>query len=149
MVCGREEVFFCQFGAFWSIIGGADGLGIRLTLSCEISILLQLKSHLNTQTPHSSIRRVLMNKHTRTGTSLGVALLLAGSLVLAGCTSKPDEAEMKQLNDLKAEVASLQKEIAAKDQAKAALEKEVAEKNAKLKKCADDQAVVKQRLANK
>lgn len=90
-----------------------------------------------------------MNKHTRTGTSLGVALLLAGSLVLAGCTSKPDEAEMKQLNDLKAEVASLQKEIAAKDQAKAALEKEVAEKNAKLKKCADDQAVVKQRLANK
>jgi|APIni6443716594_1056825.scaffolds.fasta_scaffold291543_2 septal ring factor EnvC (AmiA/AmiB activator) len=90
-----------------------------------------------------------MNKHTRTGTSLGVALLLAGSLVFAGCTSKPDEAEMKQLNDLKAEVASLQKEIASKEQAKAALEKEVAEKNAKLKKCADDQAVVKQRLANK
>lgn len=90
-----------------------------------------------------------MDKNTRTGTSLGVALLFAGSLVLAGCTSHPDEAELKQLNDLKQEVATLQKEIAAKEQAKAALQREVAEKNAKLKKCADDQAVVKQRLANK
>jgi uncharacterized protein involved in exopolysaccharide biosynthesis len=53
---------------------------------------------------------------------------------------------MKQLNDLKDEVASLQKDAASKEQQKAALEKEVAEKNAKLKKCNDDQQVVKQRL---
>ena len=54
---------------------------------------------------------------------------------------------MKQLNDLKEEVASLQKEVAAAEQQKSALEKEIAEKNAKLKKCNDDQAIVKQRLA--
>ena len=90
-----------------------------------------------------------MHKLTRTVTRFGVPILFAGSLALVGCTSHPDEAELKQLNDLKAEVASLQKDIAAKDQQKAALDKEVAEKNAKLKKCADDQAVVKQRLANK
>jgi septal ring factor EnvC (AmiA/AmiB activator) len=90
-----------------------------------------------------------MNTITRKVTRLGVALLFTSSLALVGCTSRPDEAEMKQLNDLKAEVASLQKEIATKEQQKAALDKEVAEKNAKLKKCADDQAVVKQRLANK
>ncbi len=90
-----------------------------------------------------------MNTISRKVTRLGVALLFTSSMALVGCTSHPDEAELKQLNDLKAEVASLQKEIAAKEQQKAALDKEVAEKNAKLKKCADDQAVVKQRLANK
>jgi septal ring factor EnvC (AmiA/AmiB activator) len=90
-----------------------------------------------------------MHKLTGIVARFGVALLFSGSVVLVGCTSHPDEAEMKQLNDLKAEVASLQKEIAAKEQQKAALDKEVAEKNAKMKKCADDQAVVKQRLANK
>lgn len=90
-----------------------------------------------------------MNTITRKVTKLGVALLFTSSLALVGCTSHPDAAELKQLDDLKAEVASLQKDIAAKEQQKAALDKEVAEKNAKLKKCADDQAVVKQRLANK
>jgi septal ring factor EnvC (AmiA/AmiB activator) len=90
-----------------------------------------------------------MNTFTRKAASYGMALLFTSSLALVGCTSHPDEAEMKQLNDLKAETASLEKEIAAKEQQKAALDKEVAEKNAKLKKCADDQAIVKQRLANK
>jgi septal ring factor EnvC (AmiA/AmiB activator) len=90
-----------------------------------------------------------MNTITRKVTRLSVALLFTSSLALVGCTSRPDEAELKQLNDLKAEVASLQKEITAKEQDKAALDKELADINAKLKKCADDQAVVKQRLANK
>jgi septal ring factor EnvC (AmiA/AmiB activator) len=74
------------------------------------------------------------------------ALLFSGSLLLVGCSSSPDEAQMKQLNDLKDEYAALQKDQAAKDQQKAALDKEVADKNAKLKKCNDDQQVVKQRL---
>jgi outer membrane murein-binding lipoprotein Lpp len=64
-----------------------------------------------------------MHKLTRTVARFGVAILFAGSLALVGCTSHPDEAELKQLNDLKAEVASLQKDIAAKDQQKAALTK--------------------------
>ncbi len=76
-----------------------------------------------------------------------MTLLLAGSLTLAGCSSSPDEAQMKQLNDLKEEVAALQKDQAAKDQQKATLDREMADKNAKLKKCNDDQQVVKQRLA--
>ena len=88
-----------------------------------------------------------MHKLNKTVTAIGVTLLLSGSLVVTGCSSSPDEAEMKQLNDLKEEVASLQKDVADKEQRKAALDKEVAEKNAKLKKCSDDQQVVKQRLA--
>jgi hypothetical protein len=76
-----------------------------------------------------------------------LAILFALSLVIVGCSSNPDEAQMKQLNDLKAEVATLQKDTASKEQQKAALDREIAEKNAKMKKCNDDQAIVKQRLA--
>jgi chromosome segregation ATPase len=54
---------------------------------------------------------------------------------------------MKQLNDLKEEIAAIQKDMADKDQQIASLNKEIAEKNAKLKKCSDDQQIVKQRLA--
>jgi septal ring factor EnvC (AmiA/AmiB activator) len=83
-------------------------------------------------------------KHSTKGLSL--ALLLSGAMVLVSCSSSPDEAEMRQLNDMKEEYAALQKESAAKEAEKAALEKEIAEKNAKLKKCSDDQQVVRQRL---
>jgi septal ring factor EnvC (AmiA/AmiB activator) len=83
-------------------------------------------------------------KHSVRGLSL--ALLLSGAMVLVSCSSSPDEAEMRQLNDMKEEYAALQKESAAKEAEKAALEKEIAEKNAKLKKCNDDQQVVRQRL---
>jgi len=75
-----------------------------------------------------------------------MSLLFSGSLLLISCSSSPDEAQMKQLNDLKDEYAMLQKEQSAKEQQKATLDGEVAEKNAKLKKCNDDQLVVRQRL---
>ena len=78
--------------------------------------------------------------------SLALALLFTSSLILFGCSSSPDEAQMKQLSDLKEETAAMEKEIASKDQDVAKLEKDNAEKNAKLKKCNDDQVVVKQRL---
>jgi len=88
-----------------------------------------------------------MPRINRTVTALCATLLLSGGLGLFGCSSSPSEEQMKQLNDLKEEVASLQKDVSAKEQQKAALEKEIAEINAKLKKCNDDQQVVKQRLA--
>ena len=53
---------------------------------------------------------------------------------------------MRQLTTLQDEVASLQKDAATKDQQRATLEREVAEKQARLKKCQDDQQVVRQRL---
>jgi septal ring factor EnvC (AmiA/AmiB activator) len=78
--------------------------------------------------------------------TLAMTLLFSSSLVLFGCSSSPDEAELKQLNDLKEEYAALQKETADKEAQKGSLDREIAEKNAKLKKCNDDQQVVKQRL---
>jgi septal ring factor EnvC (AmiA/AmiB activator) len=88
-----------------------------------------------------------MQKLNRTVTARALAILFAGSVVLVGCSSSPDDAQMKQLNDLKEEVSALQKDVAAKEDQKGALDKQIAEKNAKLKKCNDDQAIVKQRLA--
>ena len=88
-----------------------------------------------------------MLKFNRTVTARALAILFAGSVVIVGCSSSPDEAQMKQLNDLKEEVSTLQKDVSAKEAQKADLDKQIAEKNAKLKKCNDDQAIVKQRLA--
>ncbi len=89
-----------------------------------------------------------MRKLNRMVAALGMALLFTGSVMLTGCSSSPSEEEMKQLSDLKDEVTALKRDVSANEASKASLEKEVAEKNAKLKKCQDDQAVVKQRLAN-
>lgn len=87
-----------------------------------------------------------MSKINMKGASFVLAILLSSSLLIVGCSSKPDAEQMKQLNDLKDEYAALQKETTSKEQRKADLEKQVAEMNAKLKKCNDDQQVVKQRL---
>ena len=78
--------------------------------------------------------------------NLGVLLGLSVMLTIAGCSSRPDEEEMKQLNDLKAEVASLQRDISTKEQQRGTLDREVADKNARVQKCNDDQQTVRQRL---
>jgi septal ring factor EnvC (AmiA/AmiB activator) len=77
-----------------------------------------------------------------------IAAVLAGSVFLGGCTRHPSEEEMQQLNDLKAEVASLEKQISEREGAKANLEKQIAAKDEKLKWCAGEQDAVKQRLQN-
>ena len=78
------------------------------------------------------------------------ALILVGSLMVAGsfvgCSNKPSEEEMKQLNDLKAEVTSLENTIAAREADKAALVKSISEKDAQLAQCAKDKEALQQRL---
>jgi len=57
--------------------------------------------------------------------------LLAGvALGFASCSSGPSEEELAQLDALKAEVASLQKEVASKQTIKADLQKQIADKEA-------------------
>ncbi len=79
-------------------------------------------------------------------TGFGVVLAFAAVLALAGCSSKADEDQLKQLDDLKAEVASLQRDISSKEQQRGTLDREVADKNARIQKCNDDQQTVRQRL---
>ncbi|GEM_PF-2218706 len=79
--------------------------------------------------------------------SVLTALCLAGSLLLASCSSSPSEEEMKALNDLKAEVSALESKVATMQRDKAGLEKQIAEKNGKLQQCQSDQEAVKKGLA--
>jgi hypothetical protein len=82
----------------------------------------------------------------RAVTLLLMVFLLPGLFLMSGCSSSPSEEELKQLNDLKEEYAALQKQASMLTSEKDALEKEVADKNAKLTKCNEDQQVVRQRL---
>lgn len=88
-----------------------------------------------------------MQQRIRKVTSSAVALLLVGAFLLAGCSSSPNEEQMRQLSDLKAEVESLGKEVSASAAKKAELEKQIAEVTAKLQKAGADMTTVKQRLA--
>ena len=74
------------------------------------------------------------------------SLLLLGSLVLFGCSSSPDQVQLRNLQELKDEAAVMQKDIALKEQRKADLEKETAQKNARLKKCHNDEQIVSKKL---
>jgi len=78
------------------------------------------------------------------------ALAVVGCAMMAltavGCSSKPSDEELKQLNDLKAEVSSLEKDIAARQADKDALLKAIAEKDAQLAQCAKDKDAIQKRL---
>lgn len=78
--------------------------------------------------------------------ALTVTAAAMAGMILAGCTSKPNEAELKQLEALKAEVVSLEKEVATRESEKAELLKAIADKNAKLEECAKEKQAVQQRL---
>jgi outer membrane murein-binding lipoprotein Lpp len=89
-----------------------------------------------------------MQKMKRLAFPILAAAILASSAILGGCTRHPSDEEMKQLNDLKAEVAALEKQVSEREGTKANLEKQVAAKNDKLKWCADEKEIVKQRVAD-
>ncbi len=74
--------------------------------------------------------------------------LLFSGLFISGCTSHPNAEQLKQLDELKASVQSLEKQIADKKGDKATLEKQIAEKNGKLQQCQSDQEAVKKGLGN-
>jgi septal ring factor EnvC (AmiA/AmiB activator) len=76
--------------------------------------------------------------------SMLFALLVAGFITgLVGCGGGVDEEQMEALNNLKAEVESLQSQVRAKEDEKASLQKQISDKDAKLKKCNDDVAKTK------
>ncbi len=80
------------------------------------------------------------------------ALIIVGCLMIiglfVGCSSKPSDEALQQLNDLKAQVASLEKGITARESEKADLLKSILEKDAQLAQCAKDKDTLQQRLQN-
>jgi septal ring factor EnvC (AmiA/AmiB activator) len=72
---------------------------------------------------------------------LAVAALFS-AVVVAGCSSGPSAEELKQLEDLKAEVQSLEREISSKESEKSALMKAIADKEAQLAQCMKDKNAI-------
>jgi hypothetical protein len=70
--------------------------------------------------------------------------MLAASFI--GCSNKPSDEELKQLNDLKAEVTSLEKGIAGRESEKVALLKSIADKDAQLVQCSKDKEALQAKL---
>jgi septal ring factor EnvC (AmiA/AmiB activator) len=78
-------------------------------------------------------------------TLTGVCILLV-ALVVMSCSSSPSAEELKALSDLKAEVASMEKQATDSQKELANLEKALAEQNGKLQQCQSDQEAVKKAL---
>lgn len=73
-------------------------------------------------------------------------LILSVALVLMSCSSSPSSEELNALNDLKTEVASMEKATADRQKELANLERQLAEQNGKLQQCQSDQEAVKKAL---
>ncbi len=77
-----------------------------------------------------------------------IATMFTGSAFLAGCGGGVDEEQMEALNNLKAEVESIRSQVKAKEDEKASLQKQIADQEAKNKKCTEDLASTKNCVDN-
>lgn len=77
-----------------------------------------------------------------------IATMFTGSAFLVGCGGGVDEEQMEALNNLKAEVESLRSQVKAKEDEKASLQKQIADQEAKNKKCTEDLAKTKNCVDN-
>ena len=77
--------------------------------------------------------------------SLLMLIMFSSTIVITGCSSGPDDEQIQQLNDLKAEVESLQSQVNAKMDEKSQLQKQIADKDAKIKQYQNDMDAVRKR----
>lgn len=86
-----------------------------------------------------------MRKTKKSLSLLLAAVLLVGTFGITSCSGVSEE-EMAQLEALRAEVSSLQKDSNYLKSEKTKLEREIAEKNAKLEQCEKEIATTKANL---
>lgn len=72
-------------------------------------------------------------------------VVVAGMFSFAGCSGVSEE-QMAELEALRVEVNALEKEVNSLKSEKTALERQIAEKNAKLEQCAKDKAETQKNL---
>lgn len=77
------------------------------------------------------------------------AAIVCGGLALSGCSSGPSEEELMRLADLKKQADQLDSEVKGKNAEMAALQKQIADKNAALQQCQSDQEAVKKAMGGK
>lgn len=83
-----------------------------------------------------------MKKIINTGLAL---VLVAGIIGFTGCSGVSEE-QMAELDALRSEVKALEKEVGSLKTEKAAIERDIAERNAKLDQCAKEKAETKKNL---
>jgi len=81
--------------------------------------------------------------------SVLIALCAVAFIFVAGCSSSPSEEELRQLQDLQAQVRRLEDQISSRQSDNATLEKQNAEKNGRLQQCQSDQDAVKKAMGGK
>jgi outer membrane murein-binding lipoprotein Lpp len=84
-----------------------------------------------------------ISKYVKSTIAIGAFVFTVA--VMSGCGGVSD-AEMAQLNDLRSEVKSLQSQADSLKEERSNLEKDIAEKNAKLQQCAKDKEETKANL---
>ncbi len=87
-----------------------------------------------------------MLKAKKAFTTAIAAIMLTGMVSFVGCGGVSEE-DMANLNALRSEVKSLEKEVNSLKSEKTKLEREIAEQNAKLEQCAKEKAETKANLA--
>lgn len=78
--------------------------------------------------------------------SIGVPLLMVAFLVIAGCAGGASDDQTAQLDDLKNELASLEKQVSQKEQELSSMQRQVDAKEKELDECKEDQEAAKKRL---
>ena len=65
--------------------------------------------------------------------------MFAGAILVSGCANNATDAELQQLKDLRAQIAQLESQNSAKESQKSDLQKQLADRDDKLKQCQSDQ----------
>ncbi|MFA8342408.1 MAG: hypothetical protein ACEPO8_05495 [Rhodothermaceae bacterium] len=86
-----------------------------------------------------------MAKFRKNFNAVMAVALIAGAFTVTSC--RPNDDDYKHLDDLTAEVKSLEKEKNSLKSEKAKLERQIAEKQAKLDECAKAKAATKENLS--
>lgn len=85
-----------------------------------------------------------MNKSMRW---LALVAVMAGSIGMAGCSSKITDEQLAQLKDLRQQEATLQSQVRQRNDAKSQLTNEVSRLQADLNQCGQDKSFVQGKLA--
>lgn len=85
-------------------------------------------------------------KHSKKRITLILAVGLMSTVGFIGCSSKPTQDELSQLNNVRSEISSLEQRKSSLEQERATLTQSIAAKESQLKTCQNDKAAVKEKL---
>jgi hypothetical protein len=85
-------------------------------------------------------------KHSRKRITLILAVGLISTFGIIGCSSKPSQDELSQLDNVRSEISSLQHRKNILEQERATFTQSIAVKEVQLTQCQNDKTAVKEKL---